>query len=1252
MDAVHTHFNKIVLFLAAALLLVVPGRAQTFVLGGAGGGSTVSVTLGSQAVAVSVAGSLDNATPTAAPITFGTVTTYGANKPGPNWLAVNNATTALSSLQTPTTLYLSVANSSGMVSGVAYTATVTLNSTLPATGITGTINVSFTIGGSTSGGTLTPSTTSVSLNAAPGASNSVQVDLTNNTGNTVTFGAPTITTTTGANWLTASANIYTVTSGSYAVLTISVPNGLTLATGTYYGTVAITPTGGTSSSISVTFTVGTSSGNGNLSASPNPISWIYNTATPTVYPSSQVVTLTSSTGATNYTAIVSSSSPWLLANGSSSASGYISSGITLSANPSSMSTLSTGSPTGLVYVTDSNGNQITITVNLSVNGSSVSGITWSPNPVTLTAALNGSTVQQTVYLTSTAAGTFTASIANNTGSGLSISTVTTTTSNTAYVLVYGNPTGLATNTYSGTLTAYLAPSAGGATVSQAIPISFAVGSGTTTTTSGLVAPSALTFAYQTNSNNLPPAQNIVVTGTGSYSVATPPTYPSGETPGWLSLSPTSGTAPSTVSVSLLNPNLLAAGTYTATVVVTPYIGATATNVTVTLLVTGSPVLIANPGLLYFPYTSGGATPYSPVYLTASDGSSDNLPVTVATTTSWLSVGTPNQSTTPNVFTAQVGNPSSLANGLYTGTVTVTATGAANSPVSIPVVLTVTGSSAAGGSLTLTPSSMTFNAVQGGAAPAAQTLSVSASTTTNYSAQVTSGTNWLSISATSGTTNSSFTVSVNQSGLTATTYYGIITLAANNVTQQVQVTLVVSSTGTSGNVTVSPTSLSFGTYTIGGSTPAAQTLQVSSASGSAGISFTISSNASWLSTGVANGTSATTSTTFNVSVVNPAVSNLAPGPYTATITITPTGGTVVSVTVSLTVQAAPTVTATPTTLTFTYQVGGANPSTQTVNVSGGGQSLGFTAQATTGSNWLSVSPTSGTTATTGTTPVTVTVNPANLSANTYTGTIVVSATGAATGSTTINVTLTVSAPLPTITGVVNAASSAGGKVSPGEIVSIYGTNLGPATSANGFVDPSTGKLTTTVGGVQVFFNGIPAPIFYVSSTQVNTVVPYEMAPISNPQVWIKYVGQTSNAFQLTSAATAPGLFTQNSSGSGPGAILNQDYSLNGPNNPAAAGSIVQVFMTGEGQTSPQGVTGAITTVSLPPPQVTPGPLLAVGVLINGLPALPVYAGEAPYFVAGLMQLNVQIPSNAQSGILPITVSVGSNMSQSGVTVSVR
>ncbi len=246
-----------------------------------------------------------------------------------------------------------------------------------------------------------------------------------------------------------------------------------------------------------------------------------------------------------------------------------------------------------------------------------------------------------------------------------------------------------------------------------------------------------------------------------------------------------------------------------------------------------------------------------------------------------------------------------------------------------------------------------------------------------------------------------------------------------------------------------------------------------------------------------------------------------------------------------------------------------------------------------------------------------------------------------------------APLPPIRGVVNAASYiVGAPVSPGEIVTLFGPGLGPATAAYATIDPATGKLATDIGGVQVLFNGTPAPMIYASNTQVSAVVPYEMASVANPSVWIDFAGQTSNAYQLSAAATAPGLFAQNAAGSGPGSILNQDNSLNGPGHAAAKGSIVQVFMTGEGQTTPLGVTGKITTATLPPPQVTPAPVQPIQVLINGQPANYTYAGEAPGFVAGLMQLNVQIPATAPSGALSIQVSIGGIMSQSGITVTVQ
>jgi len=103
-------------------------------------------------------------------------------------------------------------------------------------------------------------------------------------------------------------------------------------------------------------------------------------------------------------------------------------------------------------------------------------------------------------------------------------------------------------------------------------------------------------------------------------------------------------------------------------------------------------------------------------------------------------------------------------------------------------------------------------------------------------------------------------------------------------------------------------------------------------------------------------------------------------------------------------------------------------------------------------------------------------------------------------------------------------------------------------------------------------------------------------------------------QVTLAVTAPGLFAAELVGQRTGGDPEPGQQSQRAGHPAAKGSIVQVFMTGEGQTNPPGVTGAITTATLPPPQVTPAPLQLIEVWIDGQPALWTYAGEAPGLVA--------------------------------------
>jgi uncharacterized protein (TIGR03437 family) len=282
-----------------------------------------------------------------------------------------------------------------------------------------------------------------------------------------------------------------------------------------------------------------------------------------------------------------------------------------------------------------------------------------------------------------------------------------------------------------------------------------------------------------------------------------------------------------------------------------------------------------------------------------------------------------------------------------------------------------------------------------------------------------------------------------------------------------------------------------------------------------------------------------------------------------------------------------------------------------------------------------------------------VSPASLpaSATPYTGTITITGVNGTTGTATVSVSINVTTPLPVISAVLNAASFASGPVAPGEIVSIFGTQIGPTTPAN--LTLTGGKVSTSAGGVTVSFSGYLAPLIYVSSTQINAVVPYELSGNKGPFVEVIFAGQKSNEPSLQLTTSAPGIFTLNGSGSGPGAILNPDGTVNTQANPAAAGSEIVIYSTGEGLTTPASVTGGVTAVNTSGTgPLTPAPQLAVSVMIGGQPAQVLFDGEAPYMVAGVMQVNAVIPASVRSGAASVTVQVGKNVSTSGVTVWVK
>ena len=793
----------------------------------------------------------------------------------------------------------------------------------------------------------------------------------------------------------------------------------------------------------------------------------------------------------------------------------------------------------------------------------------------------------------------------------------------AYLTLSVNPTGLAVGTYTSIVTV----SSGTDSLTWTVTLTVTAGTPTISVSSSL-----LSYTYQSG-GNLP--QALAVTVTASSAVAFTAAASGGS---WLSVSPASGTTPASLSVSV-DPTGLSPGSYDGTITITaPGASNSPQTVSVSLTVTSStsaPTISLNPNVLNYTYQSGGNLPQAlAVTVTASSAVAFTA---AASGGGWLSVS-PASGTTPASLSVSV-NPTGLSPGSYNGTITITAPGVSNSPQTVSVSLVVSSIGSIGtATMSVNPSVLNYAYQSGGNLLPPQAVTVAATSAVAFTASA-AGSSWLSVSPASGTTPFSLSVSVNPTALSPGVYSGTITitaLGASNSPQTVSVSLVVSSIGAA-TINVNPSVLNYA-YQSGGNLPQPQAVTVTASWAAA---FTaVASGGTWLSVGPASGT---TPASLSVSV-NPMA--LSPGVYNGTITITVPGTSPLSVAVTLTVTSPSTISVSPRVLNYAYQSGGDLPEPQAVTVSAT-SAVAFTASAA-GSSWLSVSPASGTTPAS----LSVSVNPAGLNPGTYEFRITVADTDGTQSTATVDVSLTVTMPQPTIMSVLNAASYATGAVSPGELVTIFGTAIGPATPVGAATDPSSGKLATTIGGVQVLFNGIPAPMIYAASERVSAVVPYEMASVASPLVWIEYAGQTSNEFELTSTTTAPALFTQTWSGSGPGAILNPDNSLNGPGNAAAKGSIVQVYMTGEGQTDPPGVTGAITRATLPPPQVTPAPMLPIKVTIAGLPALYAYAGEAPGLVAGIMQLNVQIPATAPSGDLQILVSIGGNTSQNGVTVSVR
>lgn len=210
------------------------------------------------------------------------------------------------------------------------------------------------------------------------------------------------------------------------------------------------------------------------------------------------------------------------------------------------------------------------------------------------------------------------------------------------------------------------------------------------------------------------------------------------------------------------------------------------------------------------------------------------------------------------------------------------------------------------------------------------------------------------------------------------------------------------------------------------------------------------------------------------------------------------------------------------------------------------------------------------------------------------------------------------------GVVNAATNApfSAQISPGEVISLYGSGMAPA----GTVATASAPFPNTLSGVGVTINGTPAPVYSVTPTQINAVVPYSLDPntTSSATVQVTNNGTLSNQVTTYLGFTSPGIFTVPPGGLGSGAILHADYSLVSSASPAKVGETVQIYLTGLGAVSP-----AVNAGAAAPSTTLSKTVYQTAVYIDSFQATVTYSGLAPG-LGGLYQMNVTIPTGVTLG----------------------
>jgi uncharacterized protein (TIGR03437 family) len=227
------------------------------------------------------------------------------------------------------------------------------------------------------------------------------------------------------------------------------------------------------------------------------------------------------------------------------------------------------------------------------------------------------------------------------------------------------------------------------------------------------------------------------------------------------------------------------------------------------------------------------------------------------------------------------------------------------------------------------------------------------------------------------------------------------------------------------------------------------------------------------------------------------------------------------------------------------------------------------------------------------------------------------------------------PPPQISAVVNAGSYLGGVFAPLSIVTVFGSNF-----AAGIAKATSFPLASSLAGVSATVQDYPCFPLYVSPNQINLVLPSSLIGNSTLTITVGPASATTSVFYV--APAAPGIFTVNGNHA---VAQNQDYTANSPSAPAASGSVVTVYFTGQGNTV------GLLRADLPAPSdpARDATVALTSATIGGLPAMVLYSGAAPG-MSGVGQANIQVP-NLPSGDHPLVLTVG-GASSNGAAISVK